>query len=72
MNEAKVEAYIPLGPGPCREDAIEVIADSDGCQLNIMVEGVCEYRLNVNKLFELKLVKNITEDVLYSERLWIK
>lgn len=55
MHEAKVEAYIPLGPGP---DAIEVIADTDGCQLNIMIDGVCEFRLNINKFLELKLVEN--------------
>ena len=69
MHDAKIEAYIPMGPGP---DAIEVIADSEGCQLNIMVDGVCEYRLNVNKFFEIKVVKHPSEDVLYSERLWIK
>ena len=55
MHDAKVEAYIPLGPGP---DAIEVIADTDGCQLNIMIDGVCEFRLNIDKFLELKLVEH--------------
>lgn len=64
MHEAKVEAYIPLGSGP---DAIEVIADSDGCQLNVMVDGVCEFCLNVNKFLELKLKQGV--DVFYEARL---
>lgn len=68
MHNAKIEAYIPLGPGP---DAIEVIADTDGCQLNILIEGVTEFRLNINKFLELKLVENSdsVDKVLYEANL---
>ena len=70
MQEAKIEAYLPLGPGP---DAIEVIADTDGCQLNIMIDGLCEFRLNINKFLELKLVENSdsVDKVLYEANLEI-
>lgn len=68
MHEAKFEAFIPLSTA-CGPDSIEINADSKGIQLNIQVDGMCAFRLNINEFLELKLVEHSDNNVLYQTNL---
>ena len=64
----KVEAFVPLG-NPEGPDAIEIMGDEDGVQLNILVDGQCAYRLNIDAFLDLKLVNHSDESVLFETSL---
>ena len=46
LMESKIEASIPLRSGEDR--AVEIIADSHGVQINVIDDGLCTHRINVN------------------------
>jgi hypothetical protein len=64
MHEAKIEAYIPIAVAE-GGDGVEINADRTGCQLNIMIDGVCAYRLNINENLEMDMVEHGTEKEIF-------
>ena len=68
MHNAKTESYTPFNT-PTGPDGVEMIADVDGCQVNVMIDGTCAYRLNIDKFLQLKLVEHTNGKSLFEVNL---
>lgn len=66
----RLEATIPLMSA---EDVppveIEIIADERGVQLNIEIDGLCEYRLDVSADLTLHLFRHLDSELLLKRKL---
>ena len=51
------------------DTANEIIADVEGCQLNVIIDGSCAFRLKLNQFLEVELVNHSTGEKIYDVNL---
>ncbi len=68
MHEAKIEANIPFST-PSGPDGVEIIADVDGCQLNVIIDGTSAFQIKLNKFLEFELVNHSTSVKIFETNL---
>ena len=67
MHEAMIHAKIPLWDDG---DELEIIADSKGARMNIIIDGTCEFRLEIDQHLRLSLKDHHSNKIIYRAKLY--